>query len=116
MKGAGTYWKQAGDEQFTDVMGLNSFNNNAAALKAYNFSDKYVVNGDYFTLGDVTLSYSLRKSGFLKKLGFSGFELKAQASNLLTIGLNRENFSMATRNFEKSYVTPTYTFGIFTNL
>jgi hypothetical protein len=74
-----------------------------------------VVNGDYITLGDLTVSYSLDYLGFIKQAGFKHFEVKCQASNIWTVGLNDYNFSMATNSYQKSYVTPTYTIGIFTN-
>ena len=114
LKGAGTYWKTKGDELTTDVMSLaayNSFNSN----NAYNYADKYVVNGDYITLADLTVSYSLDNTRFIKRTGFTHFEVKGQASNIVTIGLNRYNYSMATGSYQKAYVTPAYTIGIFTN-
>jgi TonB-linked SusC/RagA family outer membrane protein len=114
LAGAGNYWKQAGDEATTDVMALGAY---AAgySLTAYNYSDKYVVRGDYLTVGDVTVSYSLDKAPFIQKAGFSHFEVKLQASNIYTVGLNKYNYSLATGSYEKSYITPTYTIGIFTN-
>jgi hypothetical protein len=114
LEGAGTYWKLKGDEKLTDIMslaGYSSFNSN----NAYNYADAYVVNGDYITLGDLTVSYSLDKTNIVKKAGFSHLEIKAQASNIWTVGLNRQNFSMATGSYQKSYLTPTFTFGIFSN-
>lgn len=112
---AGNYWKKPGDENTTDIMALAAFNG-ANSLNAYNYSDKYVVNGDYITLGDLTLSYSLDHTKFIKKSGFSHFEIKAQGSNLWSHGFNRYNYSASMGSFQKSYVTPTYTLGIFTNL
>lgn len=114
LKGAGNYWKVKGDEQTTDVMALGAYYS-ANANNAYNYSDSYVVNGDYMTLGDLTVSYSLDQFNFIKRAGFTHFEVKCQASNLWTVGLNRRNFSMATGSYQKSYLTPTYTIGIFTN-
>jgi hypothetical protein len=114
LKGAGSYWKNPGDEETTDVMGLIGYTY-ANSNYAYNYADKYVVNGDYVTLGDLTLSYSFDHTPFIKKAGFSHFEVKMQASNLWTVGLNKYNYSAATGSYAKSYVTPTYTLGIFTN-
>lgn len=114
LEGAGNYWKQPGDELTTDVMGLAAYNSRNSN-DAYNNADKYVVNGDYFTLGDLTVSYSLDKLPLMKRIGFQHFEIKAQASNLWTVGLNKYNYSMATGSFQKPYVTPTYTMAIFTN-
>jgi len=113
LEGAGSYWKTAGDEKTTDVMGLAAYSS-ANSNNAYNFADTYVVSGDYITLGDVTLSYRFDRFNFIKKAGFKQFELKAQASNVWTVGMNRENFSKATGDYQKSYLTPTYTFGLFT--
>lgn len=113
-EGAGTYWKAPGDEFTTDVMALPGYNNTTAA-NPYNYADKYVVNGDYITLGDLTVSYSFDNAAFIRKAGFSHFEVKCQASNLLTVGLNEYNYSMATGSYLKRYMTPTYTAGIFTN-
>jgi len=113
-EGAGSYWKQPGDENNTDVMalaGYSSYN----ALNAYNYADAYVVNGAYITLADLTLSYSLDNYRLIKNAGFSHFEIKLQASNLWTKGFNDYNYSAATGSYEKSYITPTYTIGIFTN-
>ncbi len=89
--------------------------NNANALYSYNYADKYVVNGDYITLADLTVSYSFDNARFVKKAGFSHFEVKCQASNIWTIGLNKYNYSMATNSYAKTYLTPTYTVVIFTN-
>lgn len=114
LEGSGNYWKAKGDEKNTDIMGLTAFTK-AIALNAYNYADAYVVNGDYITLGDLTVSYSFDDFAFVKKAGLSHLEVKAQASNLMTVGLNKYNFSMATRGYEKGYLTPTYTFAIFTN-
>lgn len=114
LEGAGTYWKAKGDELTTDVMSLIAYNGRNSN-DTYNFSDNFIVNGDYITLADLTVSYSLDKARFIKKTGFTHVEVKGQASNLLTIGLNSYNYSAATGSFDKSYVTPTYTVGIFTN-
>lgn len=85
------------------------------ANSAFNNADKFVVNGDYLTLADLTVSYRLDGIGFLRNAGFRNFEIKAQASNIWTIGLNKYNYSQATRSYEKSYLTPTYTLSIHTN-
>ncbi|BAV07080.1 outer membrane protein [Filimonas lacunae] len=114
LKGAGDYWKAPGDETKTDVMALKGFNN-TNSIWAYNYADKYVVNGDYITLADLTVSYSFDNAKLIKKAGFTHFEVKCQASNLWTVGLNKYNYSAATGSYQKSYLTPTYTLGIFTN-
>jgi TonB-linked SusC/RagA family outer membrane protein len=114
LEGAGNYWKKPGDENTTDIMtlaGFTNFNSNTA----YTYSDKYVVNGDYITLSDLTFSYSLDDAKFVKKLGFTHFEIKCQGSNLWTVGFNKYNYSASMGSFQKSYITPTYTIGIFTN-
>jgi len=112
--GSNNYWRVPGDELNTNIPNLtdlNSFNPRAAYL----YNSNYVVNGDYLTLGDVTVSYRLNDVNFIKKAGFKNFEIKAQASNLYTVGFNSYNFSMATGSYAKSYLTPTYTLGLFTN-
>ncbi|MBS1563670.1 MAG: SusC/RagA family TonB-linked outer membrane protein, partial [Bacteroidetes bacterium] len=114
LEGSGTYWKQRGDENNTDVMALAAFGA-YNSINPYNYADRYVVSGDYFTLGDVTLSYSLDNMQFIRKAGFTHFEVKAQASNVWTVGMNKYNYSVATGSYQKSYLTPTYTLGIFTN-
>ncbi|MEJ2882361.1 SusC/RagA family TonB-linked outer membrane protein [Pedobacter sp. GR22-6] len=115
LEGSGNYWKAPGDEMNTDVQSLAAFLSSANSNNVYNWSEQSVVHGDYITLGDLTLSYNLDKVNFIKSAGFKNFEIKAQASNLYSLGLNRHNFSMATGSYVKSYVTPTYTIGIFTN-
>ncbi|WP_298737978.1 SusC/RagA family TonB-linked outer membrane protein [uncultured Chitinophaga sp.] len=117
LEGAGNYWRKPGDENYTDIPALEALysNGNSNAANAYNFSDKYVVNGDYITLADVTLSYSFDDWKFVKRSGFSHVEVKLQGSNLWTHGFNRYNYSPATESFQKAYITPTYTLAIFTN-
>ena len=114
LEGSGNYWRTKGDELTTDVMGLSAYAS-ANSNNVYNFSDTQVVDGDYITLGDVTVSYRFNDVNFIKKAGLTNFEVKLQASNIWTVGLNRHNFSMATGGYQKSYLTPTYTIGIFTN-
>ncbi|MDQ7948425.1 MAG: SusC/RagA family TonB-linked outer membrane protein [Pedobacter sp.] len=114
LAGAGNYWRVAGDEKNTDIPNLVDLTATNPSW-AYRYNRNYVVHGDYLTLGDVTVSYRLNNLNFIKKAGFKNFELKAQASNLYTVGFNRYNFSMATGSYAKSYVTPTYTLGLFTN-
>lgn len=115
LEGAGNYWKQPGDENITDVMTLRGFYANGNAIAAYNYADRYVVNGDYITLGDLTVSYSLDDTRLIKRSGLTHCEIKCQASNLWTLGFNDYNYSMATGSYNKRYITPTYTLGIFTN-
>ncbi|TYR31783.1 SusC/RagA family TonB-linked outer membrane protein [Sphingobacterium phlebotomi] len=114
LEGAGNYWRQPGDETHTEIMSLPAFTGRNS-LDAYNYSDKYVVNGDYMTLGDLTVSYRIDHVPFIRRAGFRNFEIKAQASNIYTVGFNKYNYSMATRSYAKSFVTPTYTLAIFTN-
>lgn len=116
LTGSGNYWKNPGDENNTDIMNLASFFEGGADNSyAYNYADSYVVNGDYLTLADVTASYNLNKTTFIKRLGLTNVEFKLQASNLYTVGLNKYNYSKATGSYAKSYLTPTYTFALFTN-
>ena len=114
LPGAGDYWQKPGDEKTTNVMALPAFEN-ANSLYAYDYSDSNIVNGDYITLGNLTVSYSLDNSQFIKKLGFSHFEIKCQGSNLWTHGFNKYDYSASMGSFQKSYITPTYTLGLFTN-
>lgn len=114
LTGSGNYWKTPGDENHTDIPSLAALTN-GRPVNVYNFSDKNVVNGDYITLGDLTLSYSFDDKEFVKKLGFSHFEVKLQGSNLWTKGFNKYNYSMGAGAFEKAYITPTYRLAIFTN-
>lgn len=114
LKGAGNYWKQPGDEIKTDIPNLDIFRFTYVG-HAYNNADAYVVNGDYLTIGDLTVSYNFGNKPFFRKAGFSLFEVKLQASNLYTVGFNSFNYSMATGSYEKPYLTPTYTMALFTN-
>ncbi len=111
LEGAGNYWKEPGDENNPDI--LPSLSYPYPSDLAY--TDKYIVNGAYFTLGDLTVSYSFRDSKLVKKTGISNLELRLQGHNLYTIGLNKYNYSIATRSYAKSYLTPTYTIGLYVN-
>lgn len=112
--GSNNFWRVPGDELNTNIPTLVDLSSFAPGV-AYRYNQNYVVHGDYLTLGDVTVSYRLNNLNFVKKAGFKNLEIKAQASNLYTVGFNRYNFSMGTGSYEKSYLTPTYTLGLFTN-
>jgi hypothetical protein len=73
------------------------------------------VHGDYITLGDLTLSYNFDQWNFTKKVGLRHLEIKGQASNFWTVGLNRYNYSPGAGSYEKSYITPTFSFALLTN-
>jgi hypothetical protein len=113
IEGAGDYWKQPGDETqvglpsvfYTSVYGSSHLAN----------SDRFVMNGAYLSVSDITVSYNLNKLAALKRAGFSNFEVKLQASNVYTAGFNSDNYSVATGNYLKRSLTPTYTIGLFTN-
>ncbi len=111
LEGAGNFWKEAGDEADPDV--LPSLFDGYASELAY--TDKYTVNGAYLTLSDLTVSYSFRDSQLVKKTGITNLEVRLQASNLYTVGLNKYNYSKATGSYAKSYLTPTYTIGLYVN-
>jgi TonB-linked SusC/RagA family outer membrane protein len=111
LEGASNYWKQPGDENKPDIL---------PTILSENYyeignTDKYTVDGSYFTLSDLTASYSFRNSKLVKKANISDFEVRLQASNLLTVGLNKYNYSVATGSYAKSYLTPTYTVGLYVN-
>ncbi len=108
LEGAGNYWKQEGDEENPNTIPK-------AYTQYVTYTDKYTVNGAYLTLGDLTASYSFRDSQLVKKIGISNLEVRAQASNLFTIGFNDYNYSIATGSYAKSYLTPTYTIGLYVN-
>jgi len=112
LEGAGNYWKQAGDEIDPNILpnpASSSANQHYFILAN---TDKYTVNGSYITFGDLTAAYSVRGSRLLKKTGINNVEIKAQASNIYTIGFNKYDYSLATGNFAKRYLTPTYTAGV----
>lgn len=114
LEGSNNFWRVAGDEFKTDIPNLVDLNS-ANPSWAYRYNSNYVVHGDYLTIGDITVSYRLNDLNFIKKAGFKNFEIKAQVSNLYTVGFNRYNYSPGTGSYAKSYVTPTYTLGLFTN-
>ncbi|SDJ51681.1 TonB-linked outer membrane protein, SusC/RagA family [Pedobacter sp. ok626] len=109
LAGSDNYWKKAGDEAIPNI--LPAVGNTYYSYLQY--TDSYIVSGNYFTLGDLTASYSF-KPGKPGKDGMS-FELRGQASNLYTIGLNKYDYSIATGNYEKPYMTPTYTLALRAN-
>ncbi len=111
LEGAGNYWKETGDEADPDM--LPALHYQYASKLVY--TDKYTVNGAYLTLGDLTAAYSFRDSKWVKRTGISNLEVRAQASNLFTVGFNDYNYSVATGSYAKSYLTPTYTIGLYVN-
>jgi len=109
LEGSGNYWKQAGDEAVPGILQAIKYKNYFSYLQS---SDRFVANGAYLTIGDLTAAYSFRNSKWLKKTVLSNFEIRLQASNIYTIGFNRYNYSVATGSYAKSYLTPTYTLNI----
>lgn len=116
LAGAENYFRVAGDEAKTDIMGFYNYSNMDATrtFLVYSNSDRYVVNGSYILLRDVTVSYRFNNQVF-KQLGFSNFEVKAQGSNLFTKGFNKYNYSLATGSYARRNLVPTFTIGLFTN-
>lgn len=115
LAGAQDFWKQPGDEKNTDVWNPSIPFASSPESYAYQYSDRYVVNGSYLTLSAFTLSYDLGHRDFMKKLGLNHFELLLQGNNLYTVGFNKYDFSQATQNYAKRNLTPTYTIGLYTN-
>jgi TonB-linked SusC/RagA family outer membrane protein len=115
LQGAGKYWKQAGDEKDPDIVPSVTTNAGLGYYVPVATTDKYTVNGAYFTVGDLTAAYSFRGSRFLVKTGISNLEVKVQASNIYTVALNKYNYSMATGSYAKPYITPTYTAALSVN-
>ncbi|MBN2660464.1 MAG: SusC/RagA family TonB-linked outer membrane protein [Tannerellaceae bacterium] len=111
LEGADNYWKKPGDEKKPGI--LPSVFNPYYSYLAY--TDRYIVNGAYVTLSDLTASYSFRDSKWVKKAGISNLELRLQAHNLYTLAFNRYDYSLATGSYAKAYLTPTYTIGLYIN-
>ena len=78
--GADHYWKQKGDELDPTMLPALQYNQYNDYLQA---TDRYVVNGAYFTLGDLTMAYSFRKNKLVKKLKF--LILKSEHKLLISI-------------------------------
>ncbi|MBC9932083.1 SusC/RagA family TonB-linked outer membrane protein [Chitinophaga qingshengii] len=116
LAGSESYFRQKGDETATDVMGLYPYwLMNLYHTYVYNYADRWVVNGAYLVLRDVTVSYNFRNTPAIRRMGFTNFEVKLQASNIATIGFNKFNYSLATGSFARRHLVPTYTIGVFTN-
>lgn len=109
LEGASNYWREAGDENKPGILQRTSEFNYYDYLSN---CDRFLANGAYLTLGDLTVSYSFKKSEWLKGTPLSNIEVRLQAANIFTIGFNRYNYSVATRDYAKKYLTPTYTFNI----
>lgn len=106
LEGVNDYWKVPGDEANPNFLPKQRY----IYTSWLSSSDKYTVNAAYFTLADITTAYSFKGMGWTKKAGLSDLEVKLQASNLYTVALNKQNFSLATGSYAKSYLTPTYSF------
>ena len=111
LEGAGNYWKKIGDENIPGILpGVNNRGFDPYVMA----SDRFMVNGAYLTIGDVTFAYNL-KNEWIKRNGLNSIEFKAQASNIYTKGFNKDNYSLATRSYAKSYITPTYSLAVNIN-
>ncbi|HWK03573.1 MAG TPA: SusC/RagA family TonB-linked outer membrane protein [Puia sp.] len=122
LKGAQNFWKKSGDENTTDILNpatITSFyyrNTIQSYTESQVYQNENTVSGSYITLSTITASYDISSLKFLKNAGFKSFQLLAQGSNLYTRAFNKYNYSLGTGGgFEKSYITPTYTIGIYTN-
>ncbi|WP_285008812.1 SusC/RagA family TonB-linked outer membrane protein [Pedobacter faecalis] len=115
LQGADNYWKQAGDEADPNMLPDVTSSMGAQYYFFLAGTDRYTVNGSYLTLGDLTAAYSFRGSAFLKRVKLSNLEIRAQASNVFTVGFNDYNYSVATGSYAKSYMTPTYTGSLLVN-
>ncbi len=116
LAGAENYFRNAGDQLHTDVMGFYDYTklDSYHDFQVYNNSDKYAVNGAYMLLRDLTVSYSL-PTETLKQLKLSSLEIKLQGTNLFTKGFNDYNYSLALGSFVRTRLVPTYTIGLFAN-
>ncbi|MEL1240939.1 SusC/RagA family TonB-linked outer membrane protein [Flavobacterium flavipallidum] len=111
LEGAFNYWKQAGDETIPGV--LPALTELSSGYATYiSALDKFTIDGSYFTIGDITASYSFKNTNLVKETGISNLELSFQASNVYTFALNKQNYSKAMGSYEKNYITPTYTFAL----
>lgn len=78
MTSALNYWKKPGDTNCNPKpIAGNTTNSN------YMGSDRWLENGDYFRIKDITLSYSLPKS-LLDKAGIAGVRIYGSGMNLYT--------------------------------
>jgi TonB-linked SusC/RagA family outer membrane protein len=84
LKGASDYWKQKGDEAFTDAPGFPVVGSpedfSYAARNGFAFAGRYVRKADYIRLRDVVLTYNLKNAAF-KKAGLRNTQLRFQAQN-----------------------------------
>lgn len=84
LKGASVYWKQKGDELFTNVPGFPVYGTpgdySYAAKRGFAYADQFVRKADYIRLRDVILTYNL-KSERLKKAGLNNTQIRFQAQN-----------------------------------
>lgn len=112
LEGANNFWRKPGDELLPGVMPALKYSNYNNYLSA---TDRFIINGSYITLGDLTAAYSFRNSSFVKKAKLSNLEIRLQASRLYTVAMNKYNHSVATGSFEKTYLTPSYTMALHVN-
>ncbi|MDD4639302.1 MAG: SusC/RagA family TonB-linked outer membrane protein, partial [Bacteroidales bacterium] len=75
LEGADNYWQEPGDEADPNTLPALEY----LGTGFLNRTNKYIVNGAYFTLGDLTASYSFRNNKLVKKAKISNLEIKLQA-------------------------------------
>lgn len=112
--GAQHFWQKPGDEKTTNVMNFAATTITNQQNYAYQYGDIFVMNGAYATLSSLTASYNFAKERFFRLKHIRLFELRLQADNVYTVGFNKYNYSLATGNFMKRYLTPTYTVALYT--
>ncbi|WP_423818615.1 SusC/RagA family TonB-linked outer membrane protein [Salinimicrobium sp. TIG7-5_MAKvit] len=81
-------WKEAGDENFTDIPNIRNETGANNHKMYWNQSDARVVKGDYLRLSNVSLQYYLPQSA-LGTLGLSRGFLQLEGNNLLLFADDR---------------------------
>lgn len=84
IEGALNYWKNAGDEQITDIPGFPTINTpgyfDAYAKTGYTYASKFVRKANHIRLRDIILTYNL-KAPFVTRWGLNNMQIRAQVQN-----------------------------------
>ncbi len=106
-------WKKAGDEAITDVPKINSYTYAPSISK---YSTKNIIDGDYFKLRELILTYNLPKH-VLQKLFLQSAVLSFRANNLFYVAKNKEGIDPEAHGIGTRYfpTKPSYSVGVNIN-
>ncbi|MHC1780077.1 MAG: SusC/RagA family TonB-linked outer membrane protein [Bacteroidales bacterium] len=107
-------WKQAGDEQKTDIAKWIKQDDPSRPIDYYQISDKSIISSSNIHISDITLSYELTGK-YLQKIGVKSSTLITQLTDLYLFPFNKERIDPRYITTLSGKFGPEYTLKIILN-